>query len=661
MQLPSALSGLGSTVSKIPGFIWGDPAGMSYEEMLQQRQQAQMLQGSIGRPQNVGEGIGALAKGFAAALAKKKAGVAEEAGREEADEIFRRAAGGSIFGDLMVGRREGTPPFMPPTASSRGMSGPSDPLPPPERPMSQAAYPGSLVQNKSGGNLRAYNDEVGAGGVRGHGGRLQFGAARLEDAARAGVVPQMSPREFAAQPEQVQAAVENWHFSDIDRQADRLGLTRYIGQEVGGVPVTRDAIRSMAHLGGIGGAQKFLETGGRHNPADVNGTSLRDYGQRHGGGGSMSTRGGGMGAMDTQLLEAMSNPYMSEGQRSALGMLFQQRMQANDPMRAMQMEKAQLELEQMRNPGRPRRSRSTGSLVDPSTGQVVGDYRDPMAAPEPTDDIQEYEYAKSQGYQGSFDEFMLASRRAGATNVSVTNGSDSEVGTIPQGFESFTDPETGARSMRPIPGGPEDASQQAERAAGNASTAGDIITTAADRALDAAGARTFDGLAGRALSYDPSTRNAEVYRQVDVLKANATIEKLNAMRAASPTGGALGSVTEKEGAMLAAASGALDPASPNFRRDMLDYTRTMLRVIHGRDAGDQLFGEKYGEPEAPADPMAQLSAMTRNPSKQAEPQGEPVRPQSVAQEVWQRWSEDRRRSLAPIWDKMTPEDRAIFQ
>lgn len=141
----------------------------------------------------------------------------------------------------------------------------------------------SLIQSESGGNWNAYNDEIGAGGVPGHGGRLQFGAARLQDAANAGVVPLMSPGDFAQAPPEVQMAVENWHFQDIDSQAAARGLTQYYGQTVGGVPINQNALRAMAHLGGIGGAERFLESGGQYNPSDVFGTSLLDYAQMHGG------------------------------------------------------------------------------------------------------------------------------------------------------------------------------------------------------------------------------------------------------------------------------------------------------------------------------------------------------------------------------------------
>ncbi|MGL6208772.1 MAG: hypothetical protein ACRC14_02945, partial [Paracoccaceae bacterium] len=46
---------------------------------------------------------------------------------------------------------------------------------------------------------------------------------------------------------------------------------------------TLNAIRAMAHLGGIGGARKYIETGGAYDPADSNGTNLSDYAATHGG------------------------------------------------------------------------------------------------------------------------------------------------------------------------------------------------------------------------------------------------------------------------------------------------------------------------------------------------------------------------------------------
>lgn len=149
---------------------------------------------------------------------------------------------------------------------------------------SQWASAVGLLKNESGGNYGAQNDAVGSGGKRGHFGALQFGQDRLADAKRAGVIPQdMTPEQFRTSGKDVQDKVADWHFSDIDSQAQRMGLDKFYGQTIGGVNINRDSVRGMAHLGGIGGVQRFITSGGKSNPADSNGTKLSDYGQRFGG------------------------------------------------------------------------------------------------------------------------------------------------------------------------------------------------------------------------------------------------------------------------------------------------------------------------------------------------------------------------------------------
>lgn len=150
------------------------------------------------------------------------------------------------------------------------------------------AGPASLIQNESGGNWRAQNNAVGAGGAVGHFGRLQFGQARIQDAINAGALPPgTTPQAFMASPE-LQKRAEAWHFSDIDQKIQQNGFDKLIGQSINGVPITVDGLRAVAHLGGTEGMKKFVESGGRYNPADRNGTRLSDYFARHGGGGSVA-------------------------------------------------------------------------------------------------------------------------------------------------------------------------------------------------------------------------------------------------------------------------------------------------------------------------------------------------------------------------------------
>jgi hypothetical protein len=71
---------------------------------------------------------------------------------------------------------------------------------------------------------------------------------------------------------------------------------------------------------------------------------------------------------------------------------------------------------------------------------------------------------------------------------------------------------------------------------------------------------------------------------LDSVKANIGFERLNAMRAASPTGGALGSVTERELALLTSAAGNLEQSQTpaQFKRNLERLRSDFEYVIHGR-------------------------------------------------------------------------------
>jgi len=131
--------------------------------------------------------------------------------------------------------------------------------------------PSWLTGRESGGNFGAVNADTGASG------RGQFMESRLADARRAGVIPEnMTLEQFRRDPT-AQMRVEQWHVSDINNFIARNQLDQYVGQTVAGVPITPNGMLAVAHLGGSTGLKKFLETGGRYNPADANGTRLSDY------------------------------------------------------------------------------------------------------------------------------------------------------------------------------------------------------------------------------------------------------------------------------------------------------------------------------------------------------------------------------------------------
>lgn len=242
---------------------------------------------------------------------------------------------------------------------------------------------------------------------------------------------------------------------------------------------------------------------------------------------------------------------------------YQAQQQASDPLRQLQIQKAQAEVAQMQNPN---------ANVPDAVKSL---------------DLR----AQRAGLQPGSPEY---------NNFFITQGvkPPANVGAPPAGYQIVYDASGNPTSMAPIPGSPAAMEAEAQKKVlanqqSGKSTSSDVITNAARLARETLQAPGLPatGMISGALSGLPETNAAELRRQVGVLTSNATVENLNAMRAASPTGGALGSVTEKEGAMLAAKSGALDPNSPNFARDLEDYERTLLRVVHGQTKGDEIFNQ----------------------------------------------------------------------
>lgn len=605
------------------------------DQIAQKRAYIAAMMPRFGSAKFVGEGVGQLATGVVIGRQNRKLNEAEGAGRKSAADQFARLFGTansaqspevqgpmSVLGMTPQGGQQGDP------NSPLALAG--DTMAALGKDSGTSGYRESLIGTESGGNWAAQNSETGAGGKKGHFGRVQFGQARLQEAMDAGAIPQgTTPEQFMASPA-LQIAAENWHFGDLESKLGDL-----VGAEVNGQPLDMGALVAMGHLGGAGGARKFVESGGAYNPSDSFGTSLAEYAATHGGqGGAAPAPTSAPSIPINELYMALQNPWMSAEEKGLITSMIGEQQQASDPLRQLELRKAEIELAQLENPTQqPPEDFATRMFtlnalqIDPQSDEgkvylMTGKLPEP---PEPGFSTMTAEEVKQLGLPpGSYQRGPKGEiKQIGGGGQTINVNTGSEVGTIPQGFELFTDPTTGARSMRPISGGPEDTTKTDEAKASGTATASDIITTAADRALDANSERVLGGLFGALAAYNPGTPNAEVYRQTDVLKANAKVENLQAMRNESPTGGALGSVTEGETKMLADQAGALDPASPNYERDVKDYTRNLLRVIHGKEAGDAIFDQQFGG-------LTQSSGV---------PSG-----------------------IDPAdWEYMTPEERALFQ
>jgi hypothetical protein len=130
-----------------------------------------------------------------------------------------------------------------------------------------------------------------------------------------------------------------------------------------------------------------------------------------------------------QFRASIPSPQMQAAQGALAGgggptMANAQRMQPVDPMAQMRHGAMQVGLgdpmEYLASlQPKPRKLMNVAagaSVIDEATGQPV--YTAPKEQPQPAA-LQEYAFAKQQGYGGSFLDFQLAQKRAGATNVNV--------------------------------------------------------------------------------------------------------------------------------------------------------------------------------------------------------------------------------------------------
>jgi len=196
------------------------------------------------------------------------------------------------------------------------------------------------------------------------------------------------------------------------------------------------------------------------------------------------------------------------------------------------------------------------------------------------------------------EQQQLRLRRAGASSVTVGGG---EVGTIPQGYELFTDKQSGGRSLRPIPGGPVAADQEAAAMAQDAVQAGkdtqqSVVLGAIQRLKKSLDEDSIFnpavGFGAETAAQYGGTRAKDASALIDTIVSNIGFDQLQKMREASPTGGALGQVTEKELKFLQSVQGSLaqGQSEPQFRQTLDEIERIMTKAAAYPNAGNFGFG-----------------------------------------------------------------------
>lgn len=139
---------------------------------------------------------------------------------------------------------------------------------------------------------------------------------------------------------------------------------------------------------------------------------------------------------------------------------------------------------------------------------------------------------------------------------------------VPSGFQLTRDPrDPNAIRLQPIPGSAEDVKrkQEARRLVEQQKTTARqarVVVRDIDRSLSiidnaflGTGAGPIAGTVGR---FNPASSVFQLNLQLESIKSRITFDTLQQLRAISPTGGALGQVSDREGALLGSALGSLD-------------------------------------------------------------------------------------------------------
>lgn len=224
--------------------------------------------------------------------------------------------------------------------------------------------------------------------------------------------------------------------------------------------------------------------------------------------------------------------------------------------------------------GRMSKERAAAVLSSPNVPDAIKQMVIAQFQPEEqpsTDDIKEYRFAVGQGYQGSLQQWMIENKKAGAASTTINNRTDP----VPApGFKNVYDENGNLSRQEMIPGGPAALKAEEDKAAADAkkaesdaktdvqnqqaSTSANIVLDDIGRAKKMAEGWMATG-AGAALTQNvPGTEAYNLREVVKTIRGNIGFDRIQQMRAASPTGGALGQVSNQEIDTLQSVLGSLE-------------------------------------------------------------------------------------------------------
>lgn len=105
----------------------------------------------------------------------------------------------------------------------------------------------------------------------GYAGRYQMGRTEIQETATRLGVPVPSQQQFLSDPQLQERFLENYTLDHHNSLMEKSAAYR------DAAPSKKAAILMGAHLGGVGGVTAYLDSGGKTDPADANGTRVSDY------------------------------------------------------------------------------------------------------------------------------------------------------------------------------------------------------------------------------------------------------------------------------------------------------------------------------------------------------------------------------------------------
>lgn len=531
-------------------FIFGGSTGVSYEDLQKRRKIAQGLMQREGmrQPQYALEGLAQGAGAVVGALLDRKAGKQEKKLRDDYNSQFAEMFGGGVTagGGVTPAMSQYDAMAMhggPTNAAAAATGAPIDFSVFEEKYNLPSGYLARTAQIESNMGRNMDNPNSSAGG----------------------------PFQFIDSTARQYGLEDKYDWTQSTDAASRLAadnaavLRRALGRE----PTAAELY--LAHQQGAGGAAKLLANPNapavdivgadavRLNGGDTNMTASQFAGKwlnKFGGntGAPSGGSGGGSTQRIAQILAMMENPMASDGQRAMLQTILQREMQAGDPAYQLDLQYKQAQLDALQNP-----------------------------EPDLTAVERGYERAKSEGFEGTFMDYQLTLKQAGQTNQPVPLGT--------KGQFVIADPTApgGVRVMI-APGSELDLERQAAEASSdvaqeNTERSGSIVMEDIDKALGIieADPNWTTGF-GAILQNVPRTQAKSLAGLLQTIKANVGFDRLQQMRDASVTGGALGAINKTEMDLLQSVLGNLDQSlnADDLARNLRRVNEVYLDIIHGK-------------------------------------------------------------------------------